>query len=484
MPAMMTSAGSAVDFERDGKALDHVRTVPRHRGLADRADRAIADSCVVFGDDDDCRRHHEADHAAPEQIHASERETAHRELRAHAEQAISDRVQGDERQHAGHDQALVERAHDRVVGAELDEERADDRRHHTGRADGQRIDHQATDDGLAGKVDRRQNHGRNHGHRVGFEQVGGHAGAVTDVVADVVCNCCGVARVVLGNAGLNLADEIAADVRALGEDAAAETREDRDQRGAEAERDQRIDHRTGRRREAHAAGQHCVVDGNAEQRQASHQHAGDGAGAERHRQALGQGLRGGLRRAHVGAHRDVHADEAGNAREHRADQEADGDQPAEQIANEQKDRHAGDGDGRVLARQIGLRTFLNGCGDLLHAGSAGVSGEHGLDGPCAVNERQQSAENDRPHHGIHGMSSPSSIEIVVPRATLRWTRDMIPPPARARDSRPDHAPIGAPLQHEKPRLWWTKRIQWLIGPELLPEGLADVADSPRQFGRS
>jgi hypothetical protein len=31
---------------------------------------------------------------------------------------------------------------------------------------------------------------------------------------------------------------------------------------------------------------------------------------------------GGLRGAHVGAHRDVHADEAGGARQHRADQEA------------------------------------------------------------------------------------------------------------------------------------------------------------------
>ena len=37
-----------------------------------------------------------------------------------------------------------------------------------------------------------------------------------------------------------------------------------------------------------------------------------------------------LRGAHVGAHRDVHADEAGGARQHRADREADRDQPAEQ----------------------------------------------------------------------------------------------------------------------------------------------------------
>ena len=52
----------------------------------------------------------------------------------------------------------------------------------------------------------------------------------------------GIARIVLRDAGLDLADQIAADVGALGEDAAAETGEDRDQRGAEAERDQRVDH--------------------------------------------------------------------------------------------------------------------------------------------------------------------------------------------------------------------------------------------------
>src|SRR3546814_13198821 len=38
-----------------------------------------------------------------------------------------------------------------------------------------------------------------------------------------------------------LADEVGADVGGLGEDAAAEAREDRDQRSAEGERDERVD---------------------------------------------------------------------------------------------------------------------------------------------------------------------------------------------------------------------------------------------------
>jgi hypothetical protein len=88
-----------------------------------------------------------------------------------------------------------------------------------------------------------------------------------------------VAGIVLGNAGLDLADQVGADVGALGEDAAAETGEDRDQRGAEAERDQRIGHRAriglqmgirrGRRRRPRR-----------EQSEAGDQHAGDRARAE------------------------------------------------------------------------------------------------------------------------------------------------------------------------------------------------------------
>ena len=86
------------------------------------------------------------------------------------------------------------------------------------------------------------------GDRVGLEQVRRHAGAVADVVADVVGDHRGVARIVFGNAGFDLADEIGADVGALGEDAAAQSREDRDQRAAEGEADERVQRRRRRRR--------------------------------------------------------------------------------------------------------------------------------------------------------------------------------------------------------------------------------------------
>jgi hypothetical protein len=84
-------------------------------------------------------------------------------------------------------------------------------------------------DWLTLEEDRRQHHSGDGRHRVGLKEIGCHAGAVADVVADVVGDGRRVARVVLRNAGLDLADEIATDVGALGEDAAAEPGEDRNQ---------------------------------------------------------------------------------------------------------------------------------------------------------------------------------------------------------------------------------------------------------------
>ncbi len=178
------------------------------------------------------------------------------------------------------DEAAVERTHDRVVGAELDEERADDRGHDAGRADGQRIEHQSAEVRIAVEEDRGEHHRRDDGHGVGLEEVGCHAGAVADVVADVVGDGRRVSRIVLGDAGLDLADEIATDVSALREDAAAETGEDRDQRGAEAESDEGVDHRAIGGGVTQELGQDVVVDGHAEEREACNEHARHRAGLE------------------------------------------------------------------------------------------------------------------------------------------------------------------------------------------------------------
>ena len=80
-----------------------------------------------------------------------------------------------------------------------------------------------------------EQHHRDRRDGIRLEEVGGHAGAVADVVADVVRDHGRVARVVLGDARLDLPDEVGADVGGLRVDAAAESREDRDERAAEGE---------------------------------------------------------------------------------------------------------------------------------------------------------------------------------------------------------------------------------------------------------
>ena len=190
---------------------------------------------------------------------------------------------------------LVGRAH---------REHADDRREHADGAGGDRED-EPERRVHADRLERgdAEDDRRDERDLVALEQVGGHAGAVADVVAHVVGDGGGVAGVVLGDARLDLAHEVGADVGRLGEDAAADAEEQREQRAAEPESDE--DRRRG-------VLEDHDDDRGAEQAEAHREHAGDAAGAERDLERGGQ--RAGLRRgrgAHVAAHREAHADEAG-----------------------------------------------------------------------------------------------------------------------------------------------------------------------------
>jgi hypothetical protein len=293
-----------------------------------------------------------------------------------------------------------------LISAQAHEERADDRRDDARRADRQRIDHQRPDDRLPRKVDRSQNHRGHDRDCVGLEQIGCHAGAIADVVTDVICNGRGVSRIVLGNSRLDLAHEIATDVSTLGKDTAAETGEDGNQGGPETERHEGVDHRPGGWRVTQPTRQEREIDGDSEKCEAGNQQAGDGASAKGHGQPFGERLRGGLRRPHVCAHGHEHADETGHARQDCPDQEADSDEPAQQRADDQENDDAHDGNRRVLTRQVRRGALLNrGC-DFLHARGACVGSHHGSDGPCPVDDRQQPAQDDRPHNGIHGVFPP------------------------------------------------------------------------------
>ena len=107
-----------------------------------------------------------------------------------------------------------------------------------------------------------------------------------------------------------IADDLGTDIGALGEDAAAQSGEDGDQRAAKAQRHHRLQHTAQLVVAAagHAAAQHEIVAGDAEQAETDDQQSGHRAGLEGEVEAGRKPPFGGLRGAHVGAHRDVHAD--------------------------------------------------------------------------------------------------------------------------------------------------------------------------------
>ena len=199
-----------------------------------------------------------------------------------------------------------------------------------------------------GEIDGGQHHRRYDRHYISLEQVGGHSGAVAHVVAHVIGDGRRVARIVLWDAGFDLADEVAAHVSALCEDAAAETCEDRDERCAKPERNKSVDDAPVIRRKAEILRQNGVVDGDAKKRQACDKKPRHGASFERHGETFGKPHRRRLRRADIRSNRDMHADKARGARQDRADQEPDRHSPGEKVGEKPEDKHANNSDGRVL----------------------------------------------------------------------------------------------------------------------------------------
>ena len=147
-------------------------------------------------------------------------------------------VEADQADPGRRGEPLVQGAHDRATGPHPYEERADDCGD-----DRPRARRGAGKDGARERARRlpvdevREQHRGDRRHDVRLEQVGRHPGAVADVVADVVGDDGGIARVVLRDARLDLADEVGADVRALRVDAAAHAGEQAHQRCSEEQAD-------------------------------------------------------------------------------------------------------------------------------------------------------------------------------------------------------------------------------------------------------
>ena len=309
-----------------------------------RLDGREARRRVVVGDHEQARGDREADQRAEVDLRPARARAAAADPAQVVHHPRRHRQEEQRGEHAGQDQALIERALD-VAGGRLDREGADDRRDDRHAAEHQR-DRARPRPGCpaAEGEDAEQHHGDGR-DRVGLEQVGGHAGAVADVVAHVVGDHRRVARIVLRDAGLDLADDVGADVGALGEDAAAEAGEDGDQRAAEAEADERVDGVL--LVDVEEEREHAVVAGDAEQREAGDEHAGDRAAAEGDVERRADPAARRLGDAGVGPHGHVHADEAGGRP-----------RPARRSGSRSPPRCSAAGSGRRRARRRRCRSSV------------------------------------------------------------------------------------------------------------------------------
>ncbi len=352
MPAMITVAGPVLDC-----SATYLR-------------RLVVLRRVVFGD--------LADHPAGDQAGDDREEDAHVPAMERLLEQHQDEERGDQGQEgAGVDAAGQRLQQDLLRGllAGAHQEDAQDRKDHADAGD----DHGRQDAAQAVAGGHAQDRGGEDGAGVGFVQVGAHAGHVADVVADVVGDGGRVARVVLGDAGFDLADQVGADVGRLGEDAAADAGEQ------------------GLGRSAHAEGQHGGGDDgeladafrdemaqddepqrDVQQGQADDHQAHDGAGAEGDLQPLVQGVLGAGGGAVGGESGRAHAQEAGQAGEEAAGDEGER-HPG--VLRMQHERHEGkenedqEEDERhdpVLPLEVDHGPFLHVAGDALHVGRARV----------------------------------------------------------------------------------------------------------------
>ena len=241
---------------------------------------------------------------------------------------VGDEGQADDRQDRRDPVAAVEHVHGVLVLATADEEDGHDRGQQAEAADDEREEDPRLWVGPAG--DRGDGeHANAQDHRADvlgsgrLEQVRAAAGAVADVVTDEVGDDARVARVILGDARLDLAHEVRADVGGLGVDAAAELGEEGDEGGAEAE----ADDQEGRLGDGHVADEGAVGGEDAphaEQGQGDDEEAGNGAAAHGHLDGLDEAAPRSGRGAHVRLDADVHADDARRHRAGGADEERDG----------------------------------------------------------------------------------------------------------------------------------------------------------------
>ena len=198
---------------------------------------------------------------------------------------------------------------------------------------------------------------------VGFKDVGGHAGAVADIITDVIGDGGGVTRVVLFQFGFDLANEIGPDVGRFGVDAPAEPGKHADEGGTEGEAGETVDGGT----EAEIFGSNHVEGADGEESQGDDEQAGNSAPVEGVAEGGGTTEGGGLGGADVGHDGDPHSGKARDQATGGTDEEADAGGEIFEVADGDEEKEGDAGDSLELTIQIGGGSFLNGGGDFPHA---------------------------------------------------------------------------------------------------------------------
>ena len=293
-------------------------------------------------------------------------------------EAVDDTRRRGNEKHRRADRAGAQGAGRFFAGGHPHEENTGQRAEQTGRGQSQRQKEQAP----ARTRDRlplRDGEGRGDGHRgdhgvaVGLEKVGPHAGHIADVVAHVVGDDTGVARVILGNTRLDFADEVGADVGSLGEDAAADAVEDGHQRGAHGEAVDDVHVMLGLAEEDKEPT-------HAEQTHGGHGQSHDRAAEKRRGQRrTSPAFVRGDGRAHVDVRGGIHADVAGDGRSRRTEEER------QRFPGVLEDEQAADNDGEArdeqqFAAHEDHRALVDFAGDFRHASlAAGLRGQVAVD---------------------------------------------------------------------------------------------------------
>ena len=302
--------GERRGFQRVGESDDHGGAVSREGRAGDGLDRTEFLGRVVLGDN-----RHEAGHGDADD--GGEEKAIDEEAR---QQNSKQRPEAGEREYGRKRQSLVECLHNGAASAHADNEGADDGRDD---GDGTHGERQERHGFIPGEEEGTQKHRGNGGDRICFKKIRGHARAVAHVVAHVVRDDRGVARVVFRDAGFYFTDQICTDIRTLGIDASAQARKDRDERGAECQANQRSDARRDIIEERY--GKEC---------ESHDEESGDGSAEKCRAERLGQAAFRGLGGADIGVHRGHHTEVSGECGRRSAHEKSRGNHAAEEDPEE------------------------------------------------------------------------------------------------------------------------------------------------------